>query len=109
MGIRLGWRVTESLHSKNRIICATYIWEECSNMHELFETNIVNFLMIRMPFYSIKVLCLSPTYELAIQTGKVVEQMGKHCPEIQIGYAVRGERGIAAVDLRRLHLESQNQ
>ena len=38
-------------------------------------------------------VCLSPTYELALQTGQVAEKMGQFCPEIKIGYAVRGERG----------------
>ncbi|CAL8110430.1 unnamed protein product [Orchesella dallaii] len=38
-----------------------------------------------------QVLCLSPTYELAIQTGKVVEQMGKFCPEIKVRFAIRQE------------------
>lgn len=41
----------------------------------------------------LKVICLSPTYELALQTGQVAEKMGKFCPEVKIGYAVRGERG----------------
>ena len=38
-------------------------------------------------------LCLSPTYELALQTGKVVETMGKFVPDIKVAYAVRGNRG----------------
>ena len=42
---------------------------------------------------SFKVICLSPTYELALQTGQVAEKMGKFCPEIKIGYAVRREKG----------------
>ncbi|XP_031563719.1 ATP-dependent RNA helicase DDX19A-like [Actinia tenebrosa] len=37
-----------------------------------------------------QVLCLSPTYELAMQIGKVAEQMGKYCTHIRIAYAVRG-------------------
>ncbi|XP_067883475.1 ATP-dependent RNA helicase DDX19A-like [Heterodontus francisci] len=37
-------------------------------------------------------LCLCPTYELALQTGQVVEQMGKYCTDIKVGYAVRGNR-----------------
>ena len=36
-------------------------------------------------------LCLSPTYELAIQTGEVAAKMAQFCPEIKIRYAVRGE------------------
>ena len=40
-----------------------------------------------------KVICISPTYELALQTGKVAEKMGKFCPEVKICYAVRGEKG----------------
>lgn len=38
-----------------------------------------------------QVLCLSPTYELAIQTGEVAAKMAKFCPEIKLRYAVRGE------------------
>lgn len=38
-----------------------------------------------------QVLCLSPTYELAIQTGEVAARMSRFCPEIKIKYAVRGE------------------
>ncbi|XP_076840463.1 ATP-dependent RNA helicase DDX19A [Brachyhypopomus gauderio] len=37
-------------------------------------------------------LCISPTYELAVQTGKVVEQMGKFYPEVKLAYAVRGNK-----------------
>lgn len=39
-------------------------------------------------------LCLSPTYELAIQTGKVLEKMGKFLIEdgLKVVYAVRGEK-----------------
>ena len=37
-------------------------------------------------------VCLSPTYELSLQTGKVIEQMGKHYPEVKLAYAVRGNR-----------------
>jgi len=40
-----------------------------------------------------QVLCLSPTFELAIQTGEVAARMAKFCPEIKIRYAVRGEEG----------------
>lgn len=41
-----------------------------------------------------KVLCLSPTFELAIQTGEVAAHMAKFCPEIEMKYAVRGEEGF---------------
>ncbi|XP_035229538.1 ATP-dependent RNA helicase DDX19A-like [Stegodyphus dumicola] len=37
------------------------------------------------------VLILSPTYELAMQTGKVAKQMAKFCPNIEFCFAVRGE------------------
>ncbi|KAI4887931.1 hypothetical protein NFI96_022448 [Prochilodus magdalenae] len=37
-------------------------------------------------------LCISPTYELALQTGKVVEQMGKFYPEVRLAYAIRGNK-----------------
>ncbi|XP_034947575.1 DEAD-box helicase Dbp80 [Chelonus insularis] len=48
-----------------------------------------------------QVLCLSPTYELAIQTGEVAAKMSQFCPEIKIKYAVRGEeipRGTVITD-----------
>ncbi|XP_050308395.1 DEAD-box helicase Dbp80 [Anthonomus grandis grandis] len=38
-----------------------------------------------------QVLCLSPTYELAIQTGEAAAHMAKFCPEIEMRFAVRGE------------------
>jgi len=38
-----------------------------------------------------QVLCLSPTYELAIQIGDVAMKMAQFCPEISIRFAVRGE------------------
>ncbi|KAM6435503.1 ATP-dependent RNA helicase DDX19B [Liasis olivaceus] len=37
-------------------------------------------------------LCLSPTYELALQTGKVIEQMGRFYPALKLAYAVRGNK-----------------
>ncbi|XP_010873647.2 ATP-dependent RNA helicase DDX19A isoform X2 [Esox lucius] len=37
-------------------------------------------------------LCISPTYELALQTGKVIEQMGKYYPEVKLAYAIRGNK-----------------
>uniref|UniRef100_A0A667XGR3 RNA helicase n=1 Tax=Myripristis murdjan TaxID=586833 RepID=A0A667XGR3_9TELE len=39
-------------------------------------------------------LCVSPTYELALQTGKVIEQMGKHYPEVKLVYAIRGNNPV---------------
>ncbi|XP_060106899.1 ATP-dependent RNA helicase DDX25 [Heteronotia binoei] len=36
--------------------------------------------------------CLSPTFELAVQTGQVIEKMGKFCVHIGVIYAVRGNR-----------------
>ncbi|XP_076597254.1 ATP-dependent RNA helicase DDX19A [Chaetodon auriga] len=42
-------------------------------------------------------LCISPTYELALQIGQVIEQMGKFCPDVKLSYGIRGnrvERGI---------------
>lgn len=38
-----------------------------------------------------QVLCLSPTYELAVQTGEVAAKMSRFCTEIKIKFAVRGE------------------
>ncbi|KAG7257815.1 hypothetical protein CRUP_018746, partial [Coryphaenoides rupestris] len=37
-------------------------------------------------------LCIAPTYELAVQIGQVIEQMGKFYPEIKLAYAIRGKR-----------------
>ncbi|KAJ3586466.1 hypothetical protein NHX12_012864 [Muraenolepis orangiensis] len=37
-------------------------------------------------------LCITPTYELALQIGFVITQMGKFYPEVQLAYAVRGSR-----------------
>ncbi|GBP97278.1 DEAD-box helicase Dbp80 [Eumeta japonica] len=37
------------------------------------------------------VLCLSPTYELAIQTGEAAAKMAQFCPDIKPKFAVRGE------------------
>ncbi|MCL4134219.1 UNVERIFIED_CONTAM: hypothetical protein GTU68_015793 [Idotea baltica] len=36
-------------------------------------------------------LCLSPTYELALQTAEAVRSLGKHCTDISIRCAVKGE------------------
>lgn len=38
------------------------------------------------------ILVLSPTYELAVQVGKVAEQMGKYIPGMELQYAIRGEQ-----------------
>merc|ERR1712241_779053 len=38
-----------------------------------------------------QVLCLSPTFELALQIGEVASKMCQFCPELTIRYAVRGE------------------
>lgn len=40
-------------------------------------------------------LCLSPTYELAVQTGEVAAQMAKFSPEIQLRFAVKGEERLS--------------
>lgn len=39
----------------------------------------------------VQVVCLSPTYELAIQTGEVAARMSQHRKDIQLRFAVRGE------------------
>lgn len=43
--------------------------------------------------FILQVLCLSPTYELAIQTGEVAAKMSQHRKDIQLRFAVRGEEG----------------
>ena len=42
-----------------------------------------------------QVLCLSPTFDLAKQTGGVLEKMAQFSPEIKMGYALREEKGMA--------------
>ncbi|CAI9616485.1 unnamed protein product [Staurois parvus] len=37
-------------------------------------------------------ICLSPTFELALQTGEVIEQMGMFCDGVEVVYALRGNR-----------------
>lgn len=37
-------------------------------------------------------ICLSPTYELALQTGKTIEEMGKHLKNLKVNYAVRNNK-----------------
>jgi len=47
-----------------------------------------------------QVIILSPTYELALQTGEVAQQMAKYKPEIKFRFAVRGEnipRGMTSL------------
>ncbi|KAF3861200.1 hypothetical protein F7725_001455 [Dissostichus mawsoni] len=46
-------------------------------------------------------LCIAPTYELALQIGQVMEQMGKFCPEVTLTYAVRGNRKERGVRLQQ--------
>ncbi|NXC77515.1 DDX25 helicase, partial [Anhinga anhinga] len=36
--------------------------------------------------------CLAPTYELALQIGRVVEAIGRFCADVKVTYAVRGNR-----------------
>ncbi|XP_056129520.1 ATP-dependent RNA helicase DDX19A [Lampris incognitus] len=37
-------------------------------------------------------LCISPTYELALQIGQVIKQMGKFYSEVKVAYAIRGNK-----------------
>ena len=36
------------------------------------------------PYFRLQALLLSPTYELALQTGKVVEEMAKYYPNFKV-------------------------
>ncbi|KAM8864025.1 ATP-dependent RNA helicase DDX19A [Spinachia spinachia] len=45
-------------------------------------------------------LCISPTYELALQIGQVIEQMGKFCPDVKLAYGIRGNRMERGVKLQ---------
>ncbi len=49
-------------------------------------------LVLMSLWLCVQCLCVSPTYELALQTGKVIEQMGKFYPEVQLVYAIRGNK-----------------
>ena len=40
------------------------------------------------------IICVSPTYELAIQIGEVLKKMAKFMPDVKVKYAVRGVEGI---------------
>uniref|UniRef100_A0A8C2R3G4 RNA helicase n=1 Tax=Capra hircus TaxID=9925 RepID=A0A8C2R3G4_CAPHI len=46
-------------------------------------------------------LCLAPTYELALQTGRVVERMGKFCVDVQVMYAIRGNQIPRGTDVTK--------
>lgn len=61
--------------------------------------------MLSSPFFPSvsQCLCVSPTYELALQTGKVIEQMGKHYPEVKLVYAIRGNKCKAPLLSTFLH------
>lgn len=50
---------------------------------------------MRNNFLFLQALLLSPTFELALQTGSVVEKMGKYMIEkgMKVEYALRGEKG----------------
>ncbi|XP_025904906.1 ATP-dependent RNA helicase DDX25 isoform X3 [Nothoprocta perdicaria] len=37
-------------------------------------------------------LCLAPTFELALQIGRVVERMGQFCADVKVTFAVQGNR-----------------
>lgn len=39
-------------------------------------------------------VCLSPTYELAVQNGEVAARMTSFMPEISIAFALRGEESM---------------
>ncbi|XP_037333557.2 ATP-dependent RNA helicase DDX19A [Pungitius pungitius] len=45
-------------------------------------------------------LCISPTYELALQIGQVIEHMGKFCPDVTLAYGIRGNRMKRGVNLQ---------
>ncbi|KAG8002991.1 ATP-dependent RNA helicase DDX19B [Nibea albiflora] len=45
-------------------------------------------------------LCILPTYELALQIGQVIEQMGKFCPDVKLAYGIRGNRMERGVKLQ---------
>ncbi|NXJ85833.1 DDX25 helicase, partial [Trogon melanurus] len=42
-------------------------------------------------------LCLAPTYELALQIGRVIEKIGQFCTDIKVTYAIRGNRAAQGV------------
>lgn len=38
-----------------------------------------------------QIICLSPTYELAVQTGTVIAKMSSYLPDIKMRFVIRGE------------------
>ena len=65
--------------------CIIFSWYSCAS-----DVNSVSFpSSVKEDCF--QVLCLSPTYELAIQTGEVAAKMAQFCPDIKIRFAVRGE------------------
>jgi len=44
-------------------------------------------------------ICLSPTFELALQTGEVIRKMARFMGDVQIRMAVRGEKGTIVTAL----------
>ena len=57
-------------------------------------------------FWVSQCLCIAPTYELAVQIGQVIEQMGKFYPEVKLSYAIRGNRGKNFVTLITLKIDN---
>lgn len=47
---------------------------------------------IWLDIFLLQCLCIAPTYELALQIGQNVEDMGKCMTDLKIIYAVRGEK-----------------
>ncbi|KAM6929175.1 ATP-dependent RNA helicase DDX19A [Lycodopsis pacificus] len=45
-------------------------------------------------------LCISPTYELALQIGQVIKQMGEFCPDVKLTYGIRGNKLARGVKLQ---------
>lgn len=58
------------------------------------------------PLSRAQAVCLSPTFDLALQTGKVLEQMGKYLPNIKFTYAVKGHKREQKLLLTKLPLSS---
>lgn len=67
------------------------VWNASESVDEMHANNCAVLVLMSL-FLFAQCLCVSPTYELALQTGKVIEQMGKFYPEVQLVYAIRGNK-----------------
>ncbi len=68
--------------------CSLFLFPHPKDIHTTYPDLCSDSPILLSPF---QVLCLSPTYELALQTGEVASKMSQFAPELTIRYAVKGE------------------